>query len=158
MTQKEFTQFTGVQVSNNEFWAINEVYNNSEANKEEFCQMWCRINSNRVAEAKAIAKKEAQKEAQKDSIRNKVNPILLKIEKQIDKYNRAGEIFKTAVLTEKEKNFLLKNNLVCENSFECSAGTLLFIIKTNLVRDLLLKFCARKISERVKKNQKKYDE
>lgn len=128
MTQKEFTQFTGVQVSNDEFWAINEVYNNSEVTKEEFCQMWCRINSIRVAEAKARAKKEAQK----DSIRNKVNPILLKIEKQNDKYNRAGEICSSAVLTEKEKNFLLKNNLVCENSFECSAGTLLFIIKTNL--------------------------
>lgn len=128
MTLKEFTQFTGVQVLNDEFWAINEVYNNSEATKEQFCQMWCRINSNRVAEAKAKAKREAQK----DSIRNKVKPILLKIEKQIDKYNRAGEIFNFAVLTEKEKNFLLKNNLVCENSFECSAGRLLFIIKTNL--------------------------
>ncbi|MEF2919010.1 MAG: hypothetical protein U0O22_00900 [Acutalibacteraceae bacterium] len=128
MTLQEFTQLTGVKVSNDEYWAINEVYNNSEVTKQEFCQIWCRINSNRVAEAKAKAKKEAQK----DSIRNKVNPILLKIEKQIDKYNRAGEIFNAAVLTEKEKNFLLKNNLVCENSFECSAGTLLMTIKTNL--------------------------
>lgn len=133
MTQKEFYQRTGVEVKSYEFDAIHTVYMMCDLDKDEFCLMWCKMNYNRVAEAKAEAKARAKKEAQKDNIRNKVNPILLKIEKQIDKYNRAGEICNSAVLTEKEKNFLLKNNLVCENSFECSAGKLHSIIKTNLL-------------------------
>lgn len=39
MTQQEFTSRTLVEVSNKEFWAINEVYNNSDMDKDEFCKM-----------------------------------------------------------------------------------------------------------------------
>ena len=42
MTQQEFTSRTLVEVSNEEFWAINQVYNNSDLDKDEFCKMWAR--------------------------------------------------------------------------------------------------------------------
>lgn len=57
MTQQEFTQRTMVEVSNNEFWAINEVYNNSDLNKDEFCKMWCKMNKSRVELAKMELKR-----------------------------------------------------------------------------------------------------
>lgn len=128
MTPREFTQYTGVQVSNDEFWAINEVYNNSEVTKEEFCKMWCKMNCNRVA----LAKEKAQREAKREAVMEKAICILLKIEKQMDEYNREGEIYKSAVLNEREKSFLLRSDLVLDSSFDCSAGGLYFIIKTNL--------------------------
>ena len=53
MTQQEFLNRTGVEVSNSEFWAINEVYNNSDLDKDEFCKMWCKMNQSRVKAAKA---------------------------------------------------------------------------------------------------------
>ena len=46
-----------VEVSNNEFWAINEVYNNSDLNKDEFCKMWCKMNKSRVELAKMELKR-----------------------------------------------------------------------------------------------------
>lgn len=75
MTQNEFTQFTGVQVSNDEFWAINEVYNNSEVTKEEFCQMWCKLNPTRVKNAKtekAIKERNTKLIEKTCEIRNKI--------------------------------------------------------------------------------------
>ena len=60
MTKQEFFKITKVEVSNDEFWAINEVYNNSEVDKNEFCKLWCKMNPSRVQEAK-IAEKEAQR-------------------------------------------------------------------------------------------------
>lgn len=128
MTLKEFYQRTGVEVKSYEFDAIHTMYMMSELDKDEFCQMWCKMNYNRVADAKARAKREMQK----DIIRRKTYPILSKIQKQIEKYNITAEIYKCAILTEKEKNFLLDNNLADIYSFDCSAGTLNFIIKTNL--------------------------
>lgn len=62
MTQQEFFNRTGVEVSNNEFEAINEVYNNSDLDKDEFCKMWCKMNKSRVIAAK-VDRKEAQRKA-----------------------------------------------------------------------------------------------
>ena len=62
MTQQEFFNRTGVEVSNNEFFAIHEVYCNSELDKDEFCKMWCKMNKTRVQNAK-IERKEAQRKA-----------------------------------------------------------------------------------------------
>ena len=53
MLQSEFTERTKVQVSNEEFDAINEVYMNSDLNKDDFCAMWCKMNKSRVDAAKA---------------------------------------------------------------------------------------------------------
>ena len=52
MTQQEFTQRTMVEVSNQEYEAIEVVYLNSELDKDEFCKMWCKMNPNRVKNAK----------------------------------------------------------------------------------------------------------
>lgn len=128
MTQREFIQRTGVAVSNCEFESINEVYMQCDCDKDEFCALWCKMNYNRVA----IAKAKAKKEAHKAKVKKEASCILLKIEKQMDRYNREGEIYKSAVLTEREKRFLMVNDLALDSSFECSASSLCFIIKTNL--------------------------
>ena len=68
MTQKEFTQRVKVEVSNDEFDAINVVYMNSDLNKDEFCKMWCKMNASRVKEAKAEMKRRAQEEAERNTL------------------------------------------------------------------------------------------
>ena len=70
MTQQEFTQRVNVEVSNKEFEAINEVYMNSDLDKDEFCKAWMKINAKRVAQAKAEAKAKAEKEAKLEALWN----------------------------------------------------------------------------------------
>lgn len=53
MTRNEFETRTGVQVTDTEFWSINEVYNNSNVDKDEFCRLWCKMNPVRVATARS---------------------------------------------------------------------------------------------------------
>lgn len=53
MTRNEFETRTGVQVTDVEFWSINEVYNNSNVDKDEFCRLWKKMNPVRVATANA---------------------------------------------------------------------------------------------------------
>lgn len=60
MTQNEFYALTGVQVENDEFWSINDVYNNSDLDKYEFCTMWRKMNRRRV---------DAAKQAERDRIK-----------------------------------------------------------------------------------------
>ena len=52
MLQLEFTERTKVQVSDEEFEAINEVYMNSDLDKDSFCVLWCKMNRSRVDAAK----------------------------------------------------------------------------------------------------------
>ena len=75
MTQQEFTSRTLVEVSTEEFWAINEVYNNSDIDKDEFCKLWRKMNASRVAEAKAQAKAQAKQER----IFAKISDLILKL-------------------------------------------------------------------------------
>ena len=56
MTQREFTQRTMVEVSAEEFNAINIVYMNSDLDKDEFCKVWCKMNKTRVQAAKEAHK------------------------------------------------------------------------------------------------------
>ena len=63
MTQQEFTQRTQVEVSNTEFEIINEFYMTCECDKDEFCKMWCKINHNRVKNAKIEKRLAAKEEA-----------------------------------------------------------------------------------------------
>lgn len=67
MTQQEFTQRTNVEVSYEEFNAINEVYNNCDVDKDEFCKMWCKMNRSRVIAAKV--KKAAEEREQEQKMR-----------------------------------------------------------------------------------------
>lgn len=52
MLLSEFINRTGVRVDSDEFDAINQVYNNSDVTKDEFCALWCKMNANRVEKAK----------------------------------------------------------------------------------------------------------
>lgn len=56
MTQNEFTKRTGVEVDAKEFESINDVYMDSDLDKDEFCKLWVKMNRKRVAEAKKKAK------------------------------------------------------------------------------------------------------
>lgn len=53
MTQEEFFKRTGVRVAADEFSAINTVYNACDVNKDQFCEIWCKMNYMRVGRAKA---------------------------------------------------------------------------------------------------------
>ena len=68
MTKQEFTNRTKVEVSNNEFEMINEFYMNCECDKDEFCKMWCKMNANRVKNAKVERMLKAKDEAYRDAL------------------------------------------------------------------------------------------
>ena len=68
MTQQEFTQRVNVEVSNSEFEAINEVYMNSDLDKDEFCKMWVKMNKTRVQNAKVERMIKAKDEAYRDAL------------------------------------------------------------------------------------------
>ena len=68
MTQQEFTQRVNVEVSNKEFEAINEVYMNSDLDKDEFCKMWVKMNKTRVQNAKVERMIKARDEAYRDAL------------------------------------------------------------------------------------------
>ena len=63
MLQSEFTERTKVQVSDEEFEAINEVYMNSDLDKDSFCVLWCKMNRSRVEAAKATIKEQKKIES-----------------------------------------------------------------------------------------------
>lgn len=68
MTKQEFTQRVNVEVSNKEFEAINEVYMNSDLDKDEFCKMWVKMNKTRVEKAKVESMNKAKDEAYRDAL------------------------------------------------------------------------------------------
>ena len=68
MTQQEFTQRVNVEVSNKEFEAINEVYMNSDLDKDEYCKMWVKMNKTRVQNAKVERMIKAKDEAYRDAL------------------------------------------------------------------------------------------
>ena len=70
MTQQEFFNRTNVKVNEDEFWAINAMYNYCEVGKDEFCKMWCKMNPARVQAAKRNIK-EQQKDEKCRNILNK---------------------------------------------------------------------------------------
>lgn len=76
MTQREFTERTGVEVSVNEYAAIEMVYMASDVDKDEFCRMWVKMNKSRVERAKAEAKARAEMDAQ-----GEVRPVEQKAER-----------------------------------------------------------------------------
>ena len=82
MTQQEFFNRTGVEVSNDEFWAINEMYNNCEVDKDEFCKFWCKMNPARVNNAKIERKWKEREESYKNVL-----------QKWYEKWNRNNQKF-----------------------------------------------------------------
>lgn len=57
MTRQEFTNLTHVNVSKEEYIAIETVYMSSDLDKFVFCNLWCKMNKSRVQEAKLNKKK-----------------------------------------------------------------------------------------------------
>lgn len=68
MLQQEFEARVKVQVSYKEYESINEVYNISDLDKDEFCKMWVRMNSERVNRAIAEEKERQRLAALKDKV------------------------------------------------------------------------------------------
>lgn len=68
MTQQEFFERTGVEVSNDEFFAIHEVYCDSELDKDGFCKMWCKMNPKRVKNAKVERKIKQRENCYRESL------------------------------------------------------------------------------------------
>ena len=56
MLQSEFEARVQMKVSEAEYWHINEVYNQSDLDKDEFCKLWIKMNQTRVNKAREIAK------------------------------------------------------------------------------------------------------
>ena len=66
MMQSEFTERTGYAPSSEEYRVIEDMYLMCEVNKDEFCKLWCKMNPDKVKEAKE--KMEAKKKAFNDMI------------------------------------------------------------------------------------------
>lgn len=81
MLQSEFKDRTGVDVSFEEYQAIENVYMESDLNKDDFCKMWCKMNASRIRAAK---KAQAEKEA-KEKETSKLLGIINKIERKLQK-------------------------------------------------------------------------
>lgn len=60
MLQQEFESRVGIAVSANEYAAIEQVYMNSDVEKDEFCKLWAKMNRQRIARIKAEQKAAAQ--------------------------------------------------------------------------------------------------
>ena len=66
MMQSEFTERTGYVPSSEEYRVIEDMYLMCEVDKDEFCKLWCKMNPDKVKEAKE--KMEAKKKAFNDMI------------------------------------------------------------------------------------------
>ena len=102
MTQQEFETRVQVKVSTQEYWHINEMYNNSDLDKVEFCKLWVKMNQGRVNKAKEAAKKEAEKEAKLETLWN----IVMKYGSIATCSNEMHTTLAVAVLTDKERSNL----------------------------------------------------
>lgn len=61
MLKQEFEARVNVEVSAEEYAAIETVYMNSDLDKDAFCKMWKRINKQHIAELKAAQAQAAEK-------------------------------------------------------------------------------------------------
>lgn len=66
MLQQEFEARVKIQVSYKEYEEINEAYNKSDLNKDDFCKEWVRMNQSRVKAAIAEEKERQRLSAIKD--------------------------------------------------------------------------------------------
>lgn len=73
MTQQEFESRVSMKVSYKEFEAINEVYMNSDLDKDDFCKAWIKMNQSRVNKAKAEAKAQAEEATKREALYNIIN-------------------------------------------------------------------------------------
>lgn len=57
MTQQEFENRVNMQVSCEEYKSIEQVYCNSDVDKDEFCRLWVKMNYKRVFAAREEQKR-----------------------------------------------------------------------------------------------------
>lgn len=60
MLYSEFTERVGINVSTEEFEAINNVYMMADVDKDEFCKLWAKMNFLRIKAHKEQIAKEAK--------------------------------------------------------------------------------------------------
>lgn len=104
MTQQEFQTRVQMIVSYKEFESINEVYMNSDLDKDEFCKAWIRMNQSRVKKAKATAKAKEERMKNREkawSIFNLISYV------NWDFQNKLA----INVLTDTQQNFLKSINI-----------------------------------------------
>ena len=89
MTQQEFTARTLVEVSPEEYEAIQTVYLASDLNKDAFCSMWKKMNSSRVEAAKSENARRMLEQANRDFAYSMLNRYYTHDEY----YTRAYEFF-----------------------------------------------------------------
>lgn len=105
MTQQEFENRVKMQVSCDEYKSIEQVYCNSDVDKDEFCRLWVKMNYKRV-----FAAREEQKRIEGlQALNEKVWDIYYK-------YNHRDAIWKMVslpcdVLTKKEIGILTKADI-----------------------------------------------
>lgn len=108
MLQSEFTERTGVQVTANEFAAINETYLQNDLTKDEFCALWRRMNAHRVKAAKESAKAQSERE----KLQSACFDILCKYEARFENnFYARFETYCFEVMTEREQSTLQKIGL-----------------------------------------------
>ncbi len=103
MLQKEFEDRTGVKVTTDEYLAIDTVYMASDLDKDEFCKMWCKMNTCRVKSAKKTLAEKAAKTKEYARLFN----IIRKLEKKRH-YNIAEEPLTVCFLGKSDVDFLQK--------------------------------------------------
>lgn len=104
MLQSEFKERTGVDVTFEEYQAIEKVYMESDLNKDDFCRMWCKMNASRIKAAKkALAEMEA-KAKETDRLLGIINKIDRK--RQKIHYDFVEEPLSVQFLSESEICFL----------------------------------------------------
>ena len=101
MTQQEFTTRTKVEVTTEEFEAINVVYMNCDLNKDDFCAMWRKMNKSRVEQAKA----EIKEKSIQDRKRNYKLLLIRKMQKA-EKNNAGMPVCAGLILSDTAKDFL----------------------------------------------------
>ena len=73
MNKSEFEKRVSMSVSVEEYASIEEVYMNSDLDKDDFCKMWVKMNQSRVNKAKAAAKAQAKEDAKREALWNIIN-------------------------------------------------------------------------------------
>lgn len=111
MTHKEFTDRVKMTVSMDEFASINEVYMNSDLDKDAFCRIWVKMNKSRVLKARA----EQAELREKQTLREMAWALYQQISRIEDAHMKDAE----ATLNHAQKNLLRGLNI----GFECRSLT-----------------------------------
>lgn len=104
MRQFEFEERVKMHVSQKEYEAIEEVYMNSDLDKDEFCKMWVKMNKSRVKEAQEQEKKRQEASELKDKAWELYFKLRDAIIYDFDKWSEYCHLF----LSQKEQALLEK--------------------------------------------------